>query len=214
MNKTKLLILFVVLLFFLVSIYVYPLMPETVASHWNASGEVDGYTNKFWGLFLIPIISLATLLILIVVPKIDPLRENISQFKEYFYNFILIFLTFFLYLHILTILYNLGHDFNFIQFLAPAFGLLFYYTGILIGKSQRNWSIGIRTPWTLSSDFVWQETHKLGSRLFKMSGLVAFIGVVLPQYAIVFVLAPILISSLCVLIYSYLLYNKKNGKIN
>ncbi len=183
-------------------------MPEMVASHWNMAGEADGYSSKFWGLFLIPVISLVILILLIVVPKIDPLKENINKFKDYFDRFILVFLTFFLYLHILTIAYNLGYDFNFTQFLTPAFGFLFYYIGILIGKAQRNWSIGIRTPWTLSSDFVWDKTHKLGSKLFKLSGVIALVGIVLPEYAIVFVLAPVLISSLYVLVYSYIIYNK------
>ncbi|MDD4062703.1 MAG: DUF1648 domain-containing protein [Candidatus Pacebacteria bacterium] len=208
MNKTRLLILSVSLLFFVISIYVYPLMPDMVASHWDMAGEADGYSSKFWGLFLIPIISLVILILLIVVPKIDPLKDNINKFRDYFDKFILVFLTFFLYLHILTIAYNLEYYFNFTQFLTPAFGFLFYYIGILIGKAQRNWSIGIRTPWTLSSDFVWDKTHKLGSKLFKLSGVIALVSIILPKYAIVFVLVPVLISSLYVLVYSYIIYNK------
>ena len=57
-KKTDIIIISLISLSFIVGIYLYPQMPEKMASHWNVKGEVDGYLSKFWGLFLIPLISI------------------------------------------------------------------------------------------------------------------------------------------------------------
>jgi uncharacterized membrane protein len=97
------------------------------------------------------------------------------------------------------------------QLIAPAMGVLFFYTGELIGKSKRNWSIGIRTPWTLSSDAVWDKTHKLGAKLFKISGAIALLGFIFPDFAFYFVLIPVMFSAIYSFLYSYLEYQKEKG---
>jgi len=184
-------------------------MPEKVASHWNIEGEVDGYMPKFWGLFLMPIISLVMFLLFLLIPKLDPLKENIKTFREYFDKFILLIILFLLYIHTLTILWSFGWRFDMGQLMAPAMGILFYFAGILIGKSKRNWSIGIRTPWTLSSDLNWDKTHKLGSKLFKISGVIAFFGLFLPGLAFYLIIIPVILSAIYSFVYSYLEYQKE-----
>ncbi len=201
-------ILLIILASFAVGAYFYPRMPETVASHWNIDGDVDGYMSKFWGLFLMPIISLAMFFFFILIPKMDPLKANIEKFRNYFDNFIVAILLFFLYVHLLTVAWNLGARFNMIQFMSPAFGLLFYCSGVLIENAKRNWFIGIRTPWTFSSEEVWQKTHKVGGGLFKIAGVIAFGGLILPNLALFLVLFPALFFSIYVVAYSYLEYRK------
>jgi uncharacterized membrane protein len=87
-----------VLIFFILAGAFYPLMPEVIASHWNAAGEADGTISRFWGLFLFPLISLGIAALLFVIPKIDPLKANIRKFRSYYYGFIIIFLASFLYI--------------------------------------------------------------------------------------------------------------------
>lgn len=70
MKKIYFLILAIIILPFLLNVYLYPKMPDVLASHWNLKGEVDGYISKFWGLFLLPIISIGLFLIFILVPKL------------------------------------------------------------------------------------------------------------------------------------------------
>ncbi len=60
--------------------------------------------------------------------------------------------------------------------LPAGIGLLFYYIGVLMENAERNWFIGIRTPWTLSSDRVWRQTNRLGGRLFRAAGIAAMLG--------------------------------------
>ncbi len=211
LGKAQIVIAITVLLFFAVGGYFYPQMPERMASHWNARGEVDGYMSKFWGLFLMPFISLGLSAFLLMIPKIDPLKANIEKFKKYYYGFMILLLIFLLYLYLLTILWNLGLGFNMLQLLAPAFGILYYFCGVLIKKSKRNYFIGIRTPWTLSSEKVWDKTHFIGGRLFKAAGLVALLGVFFPSYAILFVLIPVILVSLFTIVYSYFAYQKERA---
>ncbi|MDD5082760.1 MAG: SdpI family protein, partial [Dehalococcoidales bacterium] len=93
------------------------------------------------------------------------------------------------------------------------FGILLYYCGILVANAQRNWFVGIRTPWTLSSDRVWEKTHRLGGRLFKAAGVLALLGIFLPGYAILFILIPAVVIAFWTIVYSYLEY-RKEAKIN
>lgn len=207
--KINIVIIFLIILTsFSVGIYFYPQMPEKMASHWNFQGEVDGYMSKFWGLFLMPFISLLSFLLFIFIPKLDPLKANIEKFRKYFDYFIVIFFLFLFYVYLLTIAWNLGMRFNMSQFLSPAFGILFFYCGVMIEKAQRNWFIGIRTPWTLSNDDVWKKTHDIGGKLFKIAGIISFGGLILPNLAIFLVIFPVILFTIYITIYSYFEYKK------
>lgn len=212
--KSELLAFGIILVSFFIGFYFYQKMPKEIASHWNIEGRVNGYISRFWGIFLVPFISLLIFLLFVAIPKIDPLRSNINKFRKNFDTFIIITLIFLLYIHILIIIWNLGIKFDIRQFLAPAFTVLFYYLGALIENSKRNWFIGIRTPWTMSSDEVWRITHKLGGKLFKISAVIAFFGFIFPTFAIYLFVIPVILSSIFIIIYSYFEYQnlKKSHK--
>jgi uncharacterized membrane protein len=127
MRKSEIIALGIIVLSFALAIYFYPQMPERVASHWNAQGQVDDYMSRFWGLFLMPMISTILLLFFILIPKIDPLKENIEKFRDYYDGFIVLMLAFLFYIFLLALLWNIGWRFNMTQAIAPSFGVLFYY---------------------------------------------------------------------------------------
>lgn len=190
-------------------ILLYPYLPGRVASHWNAAGEPDGYMEKSWGAFMLPIISIGLLVIFAAIPKIDPLRKNIDAFKEQYWWFALLMVAFLSYVHMLSLLFNLGYAFDFGRMLAPAFGVLFFYIGVLTENAKRNWFVGIRTPWTLSSDVVWERTHKLGGKLFKAAGAIAAMGVFFSGVLTIwFMVVPVLAVAAYTSIYSYVEYKK------
>jgi uncharacterized membrane protein len=208
MNKTFVTSIVIIILSFLIGIYAYQYFPDKIASHWDTNGQVNGYMPKFWGIFLVPIISVVMLLLFTFLPKLDPLKKNYKKFKEYYNSFILMILIFLFYTFLLTIIWNFGIIFNMSLAIIPALGFLFFYIGILLKYLKRNWFIGIRTPWTISNDKVWDKTHKLGSKLFKLSGIIILLGIFFPSYMIWFVLVPVIISSIWLFIYSYLEYKK------
>lgn len=197
-----------VLAFFILAAVFYPHMPEVMYSHWNAKGEADGTISRFWGLFLVPVISAGLTALLLLVPGIDPLRANIQKFKGYYYGFIIAFLVYFLYIYILTLVWNLGWEFNLSQMLIPAIGLLLYIVGIMVSKARRNFFIGIRTPWTLSSEEVWNRTHQLGGKLFKIVGIIILLLSFIPEIAIYALIGLVLGITVWLVVYSYVLYRR------
>ena len=209
MRKSEVIVLGVILLSFIIGIYFYPQMPEKIAAHWNTQGQVDGYMSKFWGLFLMPLLSMILFLLFIAIPKIDPLKHNIEKFRKYYDGFVVLIIVYLFYVYLLTIFWNIGIRFSMVQPLAPAMGILFYYIGILTENAKRNWFIGIRTPWTLSSEGVWEKTHKIGGKLFKIAGIITFIGVFFESYALFFILVPIILVATYTIIYSYFEYQKE-----
>jgi uncharacterized membrane protein len=142
------------------------------------------------------------------LPKIDPYKKNFSQFQNYFQNFINLIFAFFFYIYLITIIWNLGISFNLIQVLSPAFALLFYYAGVLMAHAKRNWFVGIRTPWTMSNEKVWDKTHQLGGKLFKIVALLNLLSLPFPQFSVFFILVPILIVTVFIFAYSYWEYRK------
>jgi len=186
-------------------------LPDPMASHWGPNDEVNGYISKFWGVFLLPLITLGMFLLFRIIPSIDPLKANIAQFRDVFNLFISLIVAFMVYLYILTLRWNLGYtNFEMSKAMLPAMGILFFFIGYLLRKAKRNFFIGIRTPWTLSSDYVWDETHRLGSVLFMASGALAFIGSIFGgMLAFWFLFVPLIGSALITLVYSYVLYQRE-----
>jgi len=196
-------VLAIVIVAFILGWALYDWMPDRMASHWNASNEVDGFMPRFWGLFFAPIIMAGLVLLYLAIPRTDPLKENIETFRTHFDRFMILLFLFLLYLYVLTIFWNLGRRFVMIGLMAPGFAILFWFSGVLLGRTKRNMFVGIRTPWTLASDRVWERTHRLGGILFKIAGVAALGGIVVPSYAIWFVLVPVLAAALVATAYSY-----------
>lgn len=184
-------------------------LPDPMPGHWNAAGEIDGYISKFWGVFLVPIISIALTGLFLIIPRIDPLKANIAQFRAAFNWFIVVFMAYMLYVYALTLVAALGTPFNMTLMLLPAVGLLFIGMGYLMSGAKRNFFIGIRTPWTLSSDTVWDKTHKLGSKLFMLGGVVTILCAFLGESGIWIMLVAMLGASFVPIVYSYVLYQRE-----
>ncbi len=192
---------------------VYGRLPDPMASHWGVNDEVNGTVSRFWGAFLMPVIALAMLGLFLLLPSIDPLRANIARFRGVFNLFIAFILAFLLYIHVLTLVWNLGnHNFRMSTAVVPAIGLLFILAGVLIRSAKRNFFIGIRTPWTLSSDRVWDQTHRLGAVLFIACGILALFGGLFPgAAAFLIVIVPILVCTLVLVVYSYIAWAREQS---
>ena len=193
---------------FILSIYVYGAMPILIASHWGTNGQVNGYLNKNIALFISPVILLITSIMFVAIPKIDPLKANFDLFKEYYYGLVVIISLFLFAMHLHTIAWNLGIKVNPNTIMPIALGVLFFYIGMMLKHTKPNWFVGIRTPWTISNNTVWEKTHKLGATLFKLSGIISIIGVLASNLAIYFAIVPILISTVVLIAYSYVEYKK------
>jgi uncharacterized membrane protein len=152
-RTTIIISLIVILAATVASAAIYPRLPEMAASHWNTAGQVDGYMPRFWAAFLMPLVSIGLLLLFLVIPAIDPLKANIAKFRTYYNAFIALIIVFMLFIHAITLAWNLGYDqFNIGNAIIPAVGVILIFAGVIMMKAKRNFFIGIRTPWTLSDD--------------------------------------------------------------
>jgi len=198
-----------ILISILLSVYFFPLLPESMASHWNASGVVDGHSSKLLNIILFPALQVLFLLLLISLPKLDPKGGNIKKFENKFYIFINVLLLFFITLQLQVFLWNINIQIPMNSIMPILIGGVFLVIAYLIKNAKQNYSIGIRTPWTLHSENVWNKTHKLGAKLFAISGLLSILSVVISSYSYLVVIISSLLSTLILVIYSYMEYRKE-----
>ncbi len=191
-----------------VSVLAAPELPEQVVTHWNAVGEPNGTMSKWIALAFLPALSVLLLGLFAVIPRIDPLRENIAEFRPVYDWFVVALTAFLAILHGGIVAFNLGYEFDFTLFVLAAVALLLYLVGVLLDHAERNWFVGIRTPWTLSSTEVWERTNDLGATLFKLTAVVTLVGLLFDEYALYFLIVPVLLTAGITVIYSYFLYER------
>ncbi|MGA2913671.1 MAG: SdpI family protein [Methanoregula sp.] len=209
MKFIRLAIIISFIFMFVMTIFFYPALPDRVVSHWNAAGQADGYISKFWGLGLIPLIMTACIALFTVIPRIDPLKMNYEKFRNYYEGFILLFILYLLAVQVQIILWSSGYQVSPNRTFPLLFGILFIYIGFLLEHAEQNWFVGIRTPWTLSSEAVWKKTHAIGGKLFKIAGIVSFVGLLFRDFAIWFILVPVLAVAVFTVAYSYFAFQKE-----
>lgn len=187
-------------------------MPAQMATHWNSAGQPDGYGGAFTALYLLPLMTLGLGLMILFLPAIDPLKRNIALFRKEWNGMVLVFAVFMAWVHGASLAWNLGLRINMSLMLMPAMGLLFFYIAWLLPRSRRNWFLGIRTPWTLSSDTVWEKTHRLGSWCFAIAGVIVLASLLMGEQGFLLMMPALLIAALIPVVYSYLLYREENKK--
>lgn len=192
----------------LASVVALPALPDPVVTSWDANGDPGGTMPAVHGVALLPLMMVGLVLLFAVIPRIDPLRENIATFRAYVDWLLVVLVAYLGILHVGIIAFNLGYSFDFTVLALSGVAILYYYIGILLPQAERNWFVGVRTPWTLSSDVVWERTHAYCGTLFKASGIIAAIGLVVGDYLIHFILIPVLLTTVFAVVYSYYLYEQ------
>ena len=149
-------------------------LPARIPMHWNLKGELDGYGSKL-GLLGLAAINLAIFGVFALLPYLDPKRQNYALFGGNWRIMQIIIHLFFTYLFLIIGFIALGYQLQ--ADLVIKYGVigLFLILGNYLGTVRRNYFIGIRTPWTLSSDYVWQKTHRFAATVWVFSSLLMLI---------------------------------------
>ncbi len=192
----------------LLGVALYPSLPPDMAVHWNYSGLIDGYASKVWGIVLLPFLLLGIYIAWITVPVIEPMQKNFNAFRNAFNGFMMVLAFFFFYCFILIFGFNLGWEINMAQALAPGLALVFAGVAVLLENSKRNYFVGMRTPWTLSSDKVWKRTNFLSAKLFYFCAVCTFAGVVYPDYLAAYIILPLITTIFITTLYSYIEFRR------
>lgn len=189
------------------SLFVYPKLPEVVPQHWDMHGNVNSNGSKFTVAFIIPLVMAFIYLLMRVLPHIDPRKENYSGFLPTFEWIFITIMATLLGMHLALLATATGRDVNMGLFVPGMIGLLFIALGFLLPKAKSNWFVGIRTPWTLSSDLAWEKTHKLGGTLFMIAGaIVVLAAFTRPIVAHLAIGVSIGLAALSLVVYSYFVW--------
>lgn len=147
-----------------------------IPSHWNIRGEIDGWSSKWTAILLFPGVNLLILLLAIFFPTLSPrYQKDPQRFQAILPPFISILVFFFAIIHIYTLLLAKGSLPMRGNFILAAIGMMFICLGNLLPKIPANFYLGVRLPWTLSSDIVWRKTHRVAGWSFFFGGLVLFL---------------------------------------
>ena len=201
--------LFIIAAQILVSLVTYPFLPDTVPTHWNAVGQVNGYAPKWVNAILFPLISIGIFvlirLLLAAGPRLgyqNSRRANLEIVNLIVNGVLLLMLE----LQLVVTAFSLGMniDINFVVILSIS--VLFIFIGNFMGKLRRNFWAGIRTPWTLASDVVWERTHRLGSWLFVIGGLLGVIMSFIPVLRVWGFIVVLVAIVVILYVYSYITY--------
>lgn len=197
---------------------------EQYPIHWNAKGEVDGFASRtgvFWTLTILPITQIFMVAIFHFLPKIEPMRKNFEASRSA-YDIICIFLAVFMTSIGVVLCFVLSNPGTEIAKFIPkgvimAISLLYVGIGNVLGKMRQNYMMGIRTPWTLSSELSWEKTHRLAGRVFVIGGIIGlFMTIFIPASSVLpLIIGFIAITNVIVLVplvYSYLVWKKDPQK--
>jgi len=193
-----------------VSVWAYARLPETVATHWNLQGTPDGYSSRLWAAAVMPLVTLCLTGLFNVLPKMDPRRENYAQFLDSYWLIANAVLTFSGLAHVLILANGMGYTVQVDRLIPVGLGLLFTFLGNYLTRVEPNWFVGVRTPWTLSSDTVWRKVHRTAGWLFVIAGLVIATGAFAPRRAFVplFITAIVAAAGIPV-VQSYILWRRE-----
>jgi uncharacterized membrane protein len=145
-----------------------------IPMHWGLSGKVDGYGRPA-GLLLVPCMTLGFSLLFHFLPLLEPRRGNLLRSSRAYHTVWLALVLFFAGVEAVLIGAAFGRPIPTARWVGAGLGALFLVMGLVFGNLRSNFFIGIRTPWTLSSELSWRRTHRLGGWMLVVFG-VALLG--------------------------------------
>ncbi|MDO8501754.1 MAG: DUF1648 domain-containing protein [Gemmatimonadaceae bacterium] len=194
------------------SVAIYSKLPERIPTHWNMSGEIDGWSSRFWGAWMMPLMMAVIWPVMRLIPHIDPHRANYAKFRGMYEALIIATMAFMLAMHLLLLAAATGSHIPISRIVIGAVGAFFVVIGVLLPHAHPNWFVGIRTPWTLSSDLAWERTHKVGGLLFIATGTLTMLTTLLaPKQAMWVLLVSGTAMMVFLFVYSYVVW-KKDGE--
>lgn len=195
---------------FVFSAVVFNRLPERVPTHWNAHGEVNGWGSRAFAAWLSPAIMALVALLLPFLPNIDPRRANYDKFRGTYDFVVLAVVAVVGVLHVAMLGSALGWPISMARLTPLLIGAVFLLLGNVLPRARPNWWFGIRTPWTLSNDRVWERTHRVGGYFFAGGGvLLMLLALLPPSLALPVIVVVAVVAGVVPLVYSYFAWRQE-----
>ena len=194
----------VILLPILAGLILWNQLPEQIPTHWNAAGEIDGWSSKPFAVFGLPAILLAAQWLCVLGTAADPKRSAHPQKILHLVLWIIPVLS--VLLNVLTYMAAMGRQVR-MEVIMPVFiGLLLAIVGNYLPKCKQNYTIGIKIPWTLNNEENWNKTHRFAGWLWTVCGIIIMLTGFFGGFWIFFII--VLLMVLAPIAYSYILHRK------
>ena len=190
---------------FIGQMLLYPSLPDSIPIHWDSNWQVSDYAPKRMAI-VIALVPLAVMLLLKVLPKIDPRRRNYEQFSGAYTVVMAVVCLLLMGAGWMSAAVSLGAEINIQLFMPLIIGVAFLALGNFMPQFRQSYFLGIRTPWTLANAEVWRKTHRLGGILFCLTGIVIGMSAFLPIQGMA--AASVLVTVIVLFGYSYLIFQK------
>lgn len=194
-----------ILLFAIVNLLFYKKMPETLPTHWGFNNKIDGYSSKFTTLITTPLLLIFLNIFSCFMLDNDPKNKDKNNFVITIGKAtipLVMLITF-----VISVFYGLGKKINVMVIISIFVGFLLILIGNYLPKTKRNYTVGIKLPWTLNSDENWNKTHRLAGYFFILGGIFFLLTPFIGNEYLIFL--TFMIIGIIPAIYSFYLY--KNG---
>ena len=189
------------------SVWAYPELPAQVATHFDFHGNANGWSSRTVAVVLAPALAIVLALVFTVLPRIDPRGANYAKFGPTYWTIANAALVLVAGIHVFALGKALGWPIDMSRVASLGVGGLLVLLGNLMTRIRPNWFMGIRTPWTLSSDTVWRKTHRFGGVAFVIAGLcIAATALLSAGWALKVAMGVAAAAALSCVVYSYVVW--------
>jgi uncharacterized membrane protein len=184
----------------------YHWLPDPYPTRIDSNGLMAGFRPKPLGPFITPGITAVVLLGMLVFPRLSPKRFRVDGFRRVFDLLYLVSIAASVLSSVIGMLHALGIAVpHAVSGLSVSVTLIVF--GNFLGKTTKNFWLGIRTPWTLASDEVWLRTHRLAGVLLMGAGFVHLATTLTGASNIPFMIA-LFLALLTAVVASYVFYRR------
>jgi uncharacterized membrane protein len=200
-------------------------LPEQVPVHWGISMEPDRWEardNMFWYLMAVPLATMGiTALIAVLMQWCSPKGYEATKSNPQLSSFVILIIAGLMTgMHAVILTAYISKHAPLVEGIMAMLFLFFIVLGNVMGKLERNFWLGIRTPWTLANHQVWEKTHRLGAWMFVAAGIIGLLSLLLVKVVPMAVLIGVWIGLLTVaalvpVVYSLVYYKQleRSGRL-
>jgi uncharacterized membrane protein len=215
MKKTNRLILMLSIISLILTVIIYPNLPDIIPQHFGPNGEVDRYGPKYM-VFIMAIMPIAIYFFMDITRSIDPKKKSYQKHEKAYAAIKLVTAILFIIMNWTMILISLGYNLRMNVIISICIGIMFIVIGNYMTQLRDNFFMGIKNPWTLSDSTVWKKTHRVGGYTFMLLGVVCVLSGLMsiyrPEITFIVFMSITITWTIGINLYSYIIYRKLHNK--